>query len=122
PVPKPVSEQVVKDVDVSVKATLAAEPDTVYWAGDAARGGEVLKALKAAGFDGSFVASAAAERPDFVAAAGEAADGAYVIAPASPQNLPAAADFATRFEKEYGHAPTVDALQAYEGVRTLAQA
>ena len=122
PVPKPVAEQVVEDVGVSVKATLAAEPDTVYWAGDAARGGEVLKALKAAGFDGAFVASAASERSAFITAAGEAADGAYVVAPASPQNLPAAADFAARFEREHGHAPTLDALQAYEGVRALAQA
>jgi len=122
PVPKPVSEQVVKDVDVAVKAALASEPDTVYWAGDATRGGELLKALKAAGFDGSFVASAESEDQAFVTAAGDAADGAYVIAPASPQNLPAAADFASRFERRHGHAPTVDALQAYEGVRTLAQA
>jgi len=122
PAPKPVSQQVVKDVDVSVKATLAADPDTVYWAGDAARGGEVLEALKAAGFDGSFVASAASESPAFVTAAGDAADGAYVIAPATPQNLPEAADFAARFKAKFGREAGLDALQAYEGVRALAQA
>lgn len=122
PVPKPVSEQVVEDVDASVKATLAAKPDTVYWAGAPARGGEVLAALREAGYDGDFVADARAESPAFLAGAGDAADGAYVIAPASPQNLPEAADFAARFAKRFKHAPTLDALQAYEGVRALAQA
>jgi len=122
PVPKPVSEQVVKDVGVSVKAALAGEPDTVYWAGAAERGGALLAALRAAGYDGAFVASAEAEDPAFITAAGAAADGAYVIAPASPQNLPEAADFAARFKQAFGHAPGFDALQAYEGVRALAQA
>ncbi|MDA0180465.1 ABC transporter substrate-binding protein [Solirubrobacter phytolaccae] len=122
PVPKPVSEQVVEDVDVSVKATLAAKPDTVYWAGAPARGGELLAALRDAGFDGTFVASAASESPEFIAAAGAAADGAYVIAPASPQNLPEAADFTARFKAKFGREPGSDALQAYEGVRALAQA
>lgn len=122
PVPKPVSQQAVEHVGEAVKATLAAEPDTVYWAGAPARGGQLLAALREAGFDGDFVADARAESPAFVAGAGEAADGAYVIAPASPQNLPAAADFARRFTARFKREPTLDALQAYDGVRALAQA
>jgi branched-chain amino acid transport system substrate-binding protein len=122
PVPEAVAQERVRDVDVSVRAALAGEPDTVYWAGAATHGGEVLAALRAAGFEGAFVASAESEDPAFLAAAGDAAEGAYVIAPASPANLPEAGEFAARFEKEYGHAAGVDALQAYEGVRALAQA
>lgn len=122
PVPEPVGQEVVKDVDVSVRAVLAGEPDTVYWAGAAVRGGEVLAALRAAGYEGAFVASEESEDAAFLGAAGEAADGAYVIAPASPANLPEAAEWAQRYEREYGHAAGVDALQAYEGVRALAQA
>ena len=45
-----------------------------------------------------------------------------MIAPASPQNLPEAAEWAKRFEARFKHAPGFDALQAYEGVRALAQA
>lgn len=123
PVPKPVAQAVVgDDFDVAVKAALVGEPDTIYWAGAPERGGALLAKLREAGYDGAFVASAAAEDPAFLTAAGESAEGAYVIAPASPQNLPEAADFAARYEQEFGHAPGFDALQAYEGVRALAQA
>src|SRR5262249_53891518 len=46
----------------------------------------------------------------------------FVIAPASPQNLPKAAAWATRFGKRFGHAPGRDALQAYDALHALAQA
>jgi branched-chain amino acid transport system substrate-binding protein len=126
PVPKAVSQQAVpaatKDWSPYVKATLAGKPDTVYWAGSAAGGGALLAALRAAGYKGMFVASGQSQSPEFRSAAGESADGAFVIAPATPQNLPAAAGWAKRFAQRYGHQPGLDALQAYEGLRALAQA
>ncbi len=126
PVPKPLSQQTVPvgttDWDTYVKAALADDPDVVYWAGSAAGGGAFLAALRAADYDGKFVASAASESDEFRTAAGDAADGAFVIAPANPQNLPEAAGWAARFEKQFGHPPGFDALQAYDGLRALAQA
>jgi branched-chain amino acid transport system substrate-binding protein len=123
PVPKPVSQQAVGEISGSVvKAALAGDPDTVYWAGPAAGGGKLLAALTDAGFHGDFVASGESESPEFLAAAGDAAQGAHVIAPATPQNLPEAADWAQRFKQKFGHEPGLDALQAYNGVRALAQA
>ena len=71
---------------------------------------------------GTFVASAESESPEFIAAAGDAAEGAFVIAPASPQNLPEAAEWAARFEERFKRSPGLDALQAYDGLRALAQA
>jgi branched-chain amino acid transport system substrate-binding protein len=91
-------------------------------ASPAAAGGKLLAALTAAGFDGAFIASQESESPAFAAAAGDAAEGAFVIAPATPRNLPEAAEWAARFEKRFGHEPGLDALQAYDGVRALAQA
>jgi branched-chain amino acid transport system substrate-binding protein len=126
PVPEPVSQQVVKpgtaDWGTYVKAAMSGKPDTVYWAGSAASAGAFLAALRAAGYDGAFIASAQAESDEFLSAAGDAAEGAFVIAPATPQNLPEAADWAARFEKLHGRPPGFDALQAYNGVRALAQA
>ncbi len=88
PVPKPVSQQAVPagttDWGTYVKAALAGKPDTVYWAGSAAGGGAFLAALRAAGYDGAFVASAESESDEFLSAAGDAAEGAFVIAPATP--------------------------------------
>jgi branched-chain amino acid transport system substrate-binding protein len=126
PVPKPVSQQAVPvgttDWDTYVKAALSGKPDSVYWAGSAAGAGGFLAALRAADYKGKFVASSAAESDAFLSAAGEAAEGAFVIAPASPKNLPDAAEWAKRFQARFKHAPGFDALQAYDGLRALAQA
>jgi branched-chain amino acid transport system substrate-binding protein len=123
PVPKPVSRQAVTAIDDTVvKAALSGDPDTVYWAGPPTDGGQLLAALTDAGFHGNFVASEASESPAFLAAAGAAAEGAYVVAPATPQNLPEAREWAQRFKQKFGHEPGLDALQAYDGVRALAQA
>jgi branched-chain amino acid transport system substrate-binding protein len=126
PVPKAVSQQAVpagtEDWGTIVKAALAGQPDTVYWAGSAEGGGALLAALRADGYEGTFVASAEAEDPAFVAAAGTAAEGAYVVAPARPQTLPSARDWTARFAKRFGRAPGRDALYAYDGLRALAQA
>jgi branched-chain amino acid transport system substrate-binding protein len=126
PAPKAVSQQAVPsgttDWGTYVKAALRGKPDAVYWAGSAAGGGALVAALRGAGYDGTFVASAESESDAFLSAAGDGAEGAFVIAPASPQNLPEAAEWAARFEKRYGRPPGFDALQAYNGVRALAQA
>src|SRR3954447_2062130 len=69
PVPHLTSQQTVPagttDWRGTVKTALAKHPDTVYWAGSAAGGGALVKALRDAGFKGTFVASADAESPDF---------------------------------------------------------
>lgn len=126
PAPKVVSRQTLRDATPDWSAiaqiALAAKPDTVYWAGAADASGALLAALRGAGFDGTFVASAQSESPRFLAAAGGAGAGAYVVAPASPQNLPAAAGWAKRFSAAYERAPGRDALRAYDGLRALAQA
>jgi branched-chain amino acid transport system substrate-binding protein len=126
PAPKALTQQAVpvgtSDWKTIVKTALTDDPDTVYWAGTAAGGGALLAALRDAGYKGMFIASGASESETFTGAAGDAAEGAFVIAPASPQNLPEAAAWAARFEKRFGHAPGVDALRAYDGMRALAQA
>jgi branched-chain amino acid transport system substrate-binding protein len=125
PVPKPVSEQhVAADADFAqvARTTLASEPDAVYFAGPAQASGKLVAALREAGFDGAYVASAESESPGFLAAAGDAADQAFVITPASPQNLPEAAAWTKRFTARFKHAPGRDALLAYDALRGLAQA
>ena len=98
------------------------KPDVVFWAGSAAGAGRLVKALRRAGFKGTFLASAESDTPAFVAAAGSAADGAFVVAPAHPQNVAGGRAWAERFTAAYDHAPGRDAMQAYDAVRTLAQA
>jgi branched-chain amino acid transport system substrate-binding protein len=124
PVPKLTSRRSVPagTTDWDAAGILKGDPDTVYWAGSAAGAAGLVKALRAAGFEGTFVASAQADSPEFLTAAGEAGEGAIVIAPATPQHLPDAAKWADAFEARFKRPPGFDALQAYEGVRALAQA
>ena len=65
PVPKLLSKQAVPadttDWGATAKAALAGGPDIVYWAGSAAGGGALVAALREAGYDGKFVATAESE-------------------------------------------------------------
>jgi branched-chain amino acid transport system substrate-binding protein len=125
PAPQPVSEQTLdagSDLAQIARTALAAKPDAVYFAGPADTSGAFAAALRAAGFDGTYVSSAQSESRAFLSAAGDAAEGAYVIAPASPQNLPDAASWSARFSKRFERAPGRDAMLAYDALRALAQA
>ena len=125
PVPKAVSTQhVAADADFSrvARTALASKPDTVYFAGPAEASGKLAAALRDAGFDGAYIASAESESPDFLAAAGDAAEKAFVITPASPQNLPEAAAWTKRFTARFKRAPGRDAMLAYNAMFALAQA
>ncbi len=124
--PRVVSLQTAKpgaDLDVIAKAAIAAKPNFVYWAGAAATGGALVKALHANGYTGTFTASAESESPAFLQAAGpHGADGAFVTATATAENTPTAADFLAAFKAAYHRPPGFDALQAYDSVRALAHA
>ncbi len=125
PVPKAVSEQHVDaDADFAqvARTTLASKPDTVYFAGPAEASGKLVAALRKAGYDGAYIASAESESPDFLTAAGDDADDAFVITPASPQNLPEAAAWTKRFTTHFKRAPGRDAMLAYDAMFALAQA
>ena len=112
------------DWDTYAKAALAGEPGRrLLGRLGGAAAARLLAALRAAGYDGKFVAVGGSPRArSSCRRPGDAAEGAFVIAPASPQNLPEAAAWAKRFEARFKHAPGFDALQAYDGVRALAQA
>jgi branched-chain amino acid transport system substrate-binding protein len=123
PTPRLLSRQTLgagADAALVARTAIAANPDVVYWAGSADGAGRLVAALRAAGFDGTFLASAGAESPAFAGA--DAAEGAFVVAPARAQYLRGGAAWARRFEDAYGHEPGRDALRAYDAVRTLAQA
>lgn len=124
--PKLVSLQTLEPkgpkVGTLAKAAIAAKPDLVLWTGGAQQGGELVKALRAAGFEGKFTATAKSEAPEFLSAAGAAGEGATVMATSSPQNTPTAKPFREAFTAKYQRDPGFDAQQAYDSVRTIAHA
>src|SRR5262245_799620 len=126
-VPRLVSLQTLpvgqEDMTIAAKAALASHPNFVLWTGSAASGGALAKALHALGYKGTFTATAASESPEFLAAAGpRGAEGAFVMATSAPANTPTAEQWRAAFRKARGRDPGLDALQAYDAVRTLGQA
>jgi branched-chain amino acid transport system substrate-binding protein len=124
--PKLVSLQTIEpggqDVETIAEAAVAGKPNSILWTGGPAAGGELVKALRSAGYKGTFNATAASESPEFIAAGGKAAEGAFVMATSTAQNTPMAKPWAQSFEQRYKRAPGFDAQQAYDSVRTLAHA
>ena len=88
-----------QDMETIAKAAIAAKPNFVLWTGGAAAGGELVKALRDAGYKGTFTATAASEAPAFLAAAGKAGEGAFVMATSTPQNTPTAEQWGASFEQ-----------------------
>ncbi len=124
--PRLVSLQTVEpggqDLETIAKAAIAAKPDFVLWTGGPEAGGQLVKALRDAGYKGTFTATAASEDPAFLAAAGEAGEGAFITATATPLNTPAAEPWSARFEQRYGRKPGFEAQQGFDAVRTLSHA
>ncbi len=124
--PKLVSLQTVEpggqDMKTIAAAAVAAKPNFILWTGAAGPGGELVKALRAAGFKGTFTATAASESPDFLTAAGAAGEGAYVMATSTAANTPMAEHWGASFKARYQREPGLDAQQAYDSVRVLAHA
>ena len=122
--PKLVSLQTVEPggqkLETIAEAAVAAKPNFILWTGGPQKGGELIAALRDAGYKGTFTVTAGNEDPAFLAAAGTAGEGTYVMATATAQNTPMASEWADRFEAAYGRAPGFDAQQGYDSIRTLA--
>ncbi|MEU2613492.1 branched-chain amino acid ABC transporter substrate-binding protein [Micromonospora sp. NPDC007271] len=113
-----------KDPDLAglARTVTGAKADFVYWTGAAEPGGRLVRALRQAGYTGYLMASSESDSPEFLQAAGEAAEDAYLTTAAGPTLLPTAAEWAERFTDRYRRHPGRDAMQAYDALRALAQA
>ena len=69
------SSRAGRTIETIAKAAVASKPNFVLWTGAAAPGGELVKALRDAGYKGTFTATAASEDPEFLAAAGRGGRG-----------------------------------------------
>ncbi|MFV0462385.1 MAG: branched-chain amino acid ABC transporter substrate-binding protein [Nostocoides sp.] len=102
----------VKQTDMSAVVTkvTAAGSDAVFYGGYYTEAGLLVKQLRQAGWKGTFVSGDGAEDPAFVKVAGEAANGAFLSAPAAP----APADFSTKVKDVTGAAAGLYTTQAYD--------
>jgi branched-chain amino acid transport system substrate-binding protein len=101
-----------------IKATAA---DAVYWSGDGADAGALLKEMRAEGISAQFLGSDAISSDEFANAGGGAIEGALMTFPADPRRRPEAATVVQEF-KARGIDPEVFTLYAYAAVQVLAEA
>ncbi|MEV6126727.1 bifunctional serine/threonine-protein kinase/ABC transporter substrate-binding protein [Streptomyces violaceusniger] len=104
----------------AVAAEMAAhKPDGFVYLGTPTRAAAVARALARTDFNGPRVLGYPAAAPEFLTAAGTAADGWQIFAPyIDPSAAPVRA-FATAYRKRYGSAPPYWAAEAYDVARMV---
>jgi len=99
------------DMSAVVTKVKASGADAVYYGGYYTEAGLLVKQLRNAGFNGTFMSGDGSEDPAFVKAAGaDAAEGALLTAPAGP----APADFGGRVKAAVGADAGLYTTQAYD--------
>jgi branched-chain amino acid transport system substrate-binding protein len=109
---------------LAVDAILDSGVPLVLCAADPLAAGEVLLALRDAGWQGEFVGGADLAAADFVAVAGEAAEGAQFLLPwPLPADVAGGTDFVAHYQAISGGTPPGPwALPAYEAAGRVLQA
>lgn len=103
---------------------LSSDADVVICDASPVTAGEVLSALRGTGWEGVFLGGPELAATDFVAVAGEAAEGAVFVTPWSfPADVPGGADFVAAYQEVSGGVmPGPLALPAYEATWVLLEA
>ncbi|MFW6691864.1 bifunctional serine/threonine-protein kinase/ABC transporter substrate-binding protein [Streptomyces sp. MAR4 CNX-425] len=96
--------------------------DGFYYAGDGAGGGRTARAVAATGFTGPRVAFHTSMTPDFLAEAGDGADGWEFIAPFTAVGAAGTEEFAAAHEKRFGEPPAYWAAEAYDAATLVGDA
>ena len=111
-----------RNVKPVVTDMLRAGIDSFIYAGYAQGAARAARELATAGFDGPRLAPEAVLDPEFLKAAGDAAEGWLVTASfVDPSAVPAAAAFTAAFRKRFGSAPGYYAAEAYDTVNLVIQ-
>ena len=109
----------VGQTDFSATATKvgSSDADTVFFGGYYAEAALLVKQLRDAGFEGTFVVADGVKDPGFVEGGGDAAEGTVITCPCIPAEDPAVADFASAYEAEFGGPPGTYAAEAYDAAK-----
>ncbi|GCB47173.1 bifunctional serine/threonine-protein kinase/ABC transporter substrate-binding protein [Streptomyces sp. NL15-2K] len=111
--------RLAKDLTAVVAEMAARQPDAFVYTGTPARAAAVARALAQTDFNGLRVLGYPAAEPEFLTAAGTAADGWQIFAPYIDPSAAAVRPFATAYRKRYGSAPPYWAAEAYDVARMV---
>jgi branched-chain amino acid transport system substrate-binding protein len=111
------------DFSSTVTKVQAAAPDAVFYGGYYAAAGVLAKQLRDAGVTAKFVAPDGSEDPGFVTAAGAAAEGAYLTAPAAPIDKVAGGDeFTADYKAMFNVDPGLYSVEGYDATNLFLEA
>ncbi|MFD7257760.1 ABC transporter substrate-binding protein [Streptomyces sp. NPDC059874] len=102
------------DLSPVVTDLLAHGIDCLFYSGSAAGAAKVARLLDAAGFKGPRIADYTNAGPEFLAAAGPAAEGWQFFTPYTGPDAPAVADMARAHRAAYGAEPEIWTAEAYD--------
>jgi branched-chain amino acid transport system substrate-binding protein len=103
------------DFSATVTAVTGSGADAIFYGGYYAEAGLLCKQLRQAGFKGLFMSGDGSEDPAFVKAAGAAANGAILSAPAGP----APADFNAKYKTVNGADSGLYSSQSYDATNII---
>lgn len=96
--------------------------NAVVYAGYAADGGALVKALRAGGVQAPFAMGDAGQDQALIAAGGSATDGTLLAYPPDPKQVPSAAAFMDGYKRRNGTSASLYAVSTYDTARLLADA
>jgi branched-chain amino acid transport system substrate-binding protein len=100
-----------KDFNALLTRILESNPQILYWGGDYAGGGLVVRQARGVGINQPIILSEANYDPEYLRVAGPAAEGTYVTFLGAPASvLPSAQAFVKRYQARYPN----DELKAYD--------
>jgi branched-chain amino acid transport system substrate-binding protein len=110
-------QQKQTDFSGSVTKVRASNSEALFFGGYYAEAALLVKQLRAAGWDGTFVAADGVKDDGFIKAAGAAAEGAVITCPCLPPDQ--APEFAAAYKKAYNSDPATYSAEAYDAANVF---
>lgn len=111
-----------QDFSALVTRILGQRPDAIFWTAYFGDGALLVKQLRQAGYRGAIVLGDANNSPKLIEIAGRAAQGAYLLATPTVEDLPGASTFVADYRKRFGAAPGPYSALAYDSLLLFADA
>jgi branched-chain amino acid transport system substrate-binding protein len=110
-------QQKQTDFSGSVTKVRASNSEALFFGGYYAEAALLVKQLRGAGWDGTFVAADGVKDDGFIKAAGAAAEGAVITCPCLPPDQ--APEFAAAYKKAYNSDPATYSAEAYDAANVF---
>lgn len=104
-------------------AVLDTNPDFVYFTGYYSEGGLLIRQLRQSGYDGDIMVGDGSVDQKLIEIAGaKNAEGVYATMTQTPQTIPGAEGWISKYKEKFGSNPGPYSPQSYDAVRVMAHA